>query len=152
MRINACETEYWLWWGDGDWKLIRTKRVTHDSADGGWSLFTLARSNSITLGESPSCVCVCVCASSQAVSLAFIFWFFPVLVLEFLGGSLFLAHSMGLCVCVCVCSCMTCCPMRMKSEKETHKSVYFSQVASQPQHFGSLFQETEITQPKPKCG
>lgn len=56
--------------------------------------------------------------------------------------TLFSTQHGALCVCVCVCSCMTCCPMRMKSEKETHKSVYFSQVASQPQHFGSLFQET----------
>lgn len=35
-----CVTTYWWWWSEG-WKLILSKWMTHDSADGGSSLLAL---------------------------------------------------------------------------------------------------------------
>ncbi len=60
-----CATTYWLWWSDGDWKLIYSEN------DSWYSRWWLIPPHSLTLaqycsGESPCffwgvCVCVCVC-------------------------------------------------------------------------------------------
>ncbi len=58
-----CATTYWLWWSDGDWKLIYSERMTLDTADGGWSLLTLSHSLNTFQGKARGFFGVCVCHS-----------------------------------------------------------------------------------------
>ena len=152
--------------------------MSHDTADGGWSLLAPSLSLSNVHGGNPSwfwVVCVCVFVWSGLFTFLLlckqttfkwreatprgntnsnthlctdcVFNWRPhgaavsPDVRFYDTRSIFVAHSMGPCVCVCVLWSGDAVSSKRdeKRERKPQKSVFFSQVVSRPQHFGSLF-------------